>query len=70
MMWGRVGYYGPRGGRRRLSWGETAALASNDGFRSTGELFYFFETNHGLPFEGLLIRWGDITPAADGWEGS
>ena len=26
-------------------------------FRSAGEMLEFFECVHGLPFEGLLIRW-------------
>lgn len=32
-------------------------LARDDGFESVAAMFDFFEKTHGLPFEGLLIRW-------------
>lgn len=32
-------------------------LARMDGFSDSGEMRRFFERVHGLPFEGLLIRW-------------
>ena len=28
-----------------------------DGFDRPGDFFEFFETTHGLPFEGVLIEW-------------
>ena len=33
-------------------------LARADGFASAEEMVKWFEKTHGLPFEGLLIRWG------------
>ena len=41
------------------------SLAKADGFAGTREMLDWFEKTHGLPFEGLLIRWGDITPPDD-----
>ena len=32
-------------------------LARLDGFKSAAAMFDWFEKTHGLPFEGLLIRW-------------
>ena len=32
-------------------------LAELDGFKDPTEMFDWFEKTHGLPFEGLLIRW-------------
>ena len=32
-------------------------FARRDGFRSWSEMYAWFEATHGLPFEGLLIRW-------------
>ena len=32
-------------------------FAKNDGFNSWREMWEWFEKTHGLPFEGLLIRW-------------
>lgn len=34
-----------------------ARLAKADGFSSPEEMVCWFEAAHGLPFEGLLIRW-------------
>ncbi|MGE4293315.1 MAG: hypothetical protein AB7E32_14035 [Desulfovibrio sp.] len=31
--------------------------AEADGFRTAHEMLEFFERTHGLPFEGVLIRW-------------
>ncbi len=33
------------------------AMAVGDGFADFGEMLAWFEKTHGLPFEGLLIRW-------------
>lgn len=33
------------------------AFAEEDGFGSMAEMAAWFEKTHGLPFEGLLIRW-------------
>ena len=32
-------------------------IARADGFDKWGELADWFEKTHGLPFQGLLIRW-------------
>lgn len=42
-------------------------LARNDGFESFDEMLDWFRKTHGLPFDGLLIRWGKVSePAAEG----
>lgn len=33
------------------------ALAIADGFETVEEFIEFFKSNHGLPFEGVLIKW-------------
>ena len=33
------------------------SLAEADGFDSVEEMIYWFEQTHGLPFEGVLIKW-------------
>lgn len=38
-----------------------SAFARADGFPSLDELIAFFESTHGLPFEGFLVKW----PAPD-----
>lgn len=35
-------------------------FARADGFVGMDEMIAWFEKTHGLPFEGLLIRWGDV----------
>ena len=40
-------------------------IARADGFNGLGEMRRWFEKTHGLPFEGLLIKWGDIDAARD-----
>jgi hypothetical protein len=37
---------------------ELEALAQDDGFESIGDFVGFFRDHYGLPFEGVLIRWG------------
>lgn len=37
-------------------------LATRDGFKHVTAMFDWFDNAHGLPFEGLLIRWGDLAP--------
>lgn len=32
-------------------------LAARDGFATFAEMISWFETTHGLPFEGYVIRW-------------
>jgi hypothetical protein len=32
-------------------------IAKRDGFSSTVEMAEWFDRTHGLPFEGLVIRW-------------
>lgn len=39
---------------------ERRQIAQADGFESADEMVAWFEKAYGLPFEGLLIRWGDI----------
>ena len=34
-----------------------AAIAKADGFANAEEMVDWFEKQHGLPFEGWLIRW-------------
>ena len=36
---------------------DAEALAVADGFRSLGEFLQFFRKTHGLPFQGVLIKW-------------
>ena len=36
---------------------EVHELAVKDGFNSTEDFFQFFDKTHGMPFEGVLIRW-------------
>ena len=33
--------------------------ATNDGFDSFTHMLDWFEKTHGLPFEGLIIKWGE-----------
>lgn len=40
---------------RRRAWEQNMAIA--DGFANVGELLDLIEKMHGLPFDGLLIRW-------------
>lgn len=35
-------------------------FAIADGFDSWNDLIEFFEKTHGLPFEGVLIKWGEL----------
>lgn len=60
--WLKIDVYleGPRGGRRKLTSREVVALSIRDGFTGPALFGFFFELNHGLPFHGLLIEWGDI----------
>ena len=36
---------------------EVRELAVKDGFNSPEDFFQFFDKTHGMPFEGVLIRW-------------
>jgi len=53
---------------------EAEAQAKLDGFSSFDRMHEWFKGTHGLPFEGLLIRWGDIelspNPAEGGGKGT
>jgi len=40
-------------------------FAVADGFDSWNDLVKFFETTHGLPFEGVLIKWGELRLALE-----
>lgn len=37
-------------------------VARRDGFANWREMRAFFEVNGGLPFEGVLVVWKDLTP--------
>ncbi len=39
---------------------EAHDLAIRDGFSDLDEMLSFFDKTHGLPFKGLLIRWGEL----------
>ena len=38
-------------------------VATQDGFESLADMVDWFEKVHGLPFEGVLIRWGKLREA-------
>lgn len=40
-----------------LSGVQVRILALADGFKNAAEFLRFFRENHGLPFDGLLIKW-------------
>jgi len=42
-----------------LSCEEAWAFAKADGFSSPAAMFEWFENNHGLPFEGIVIHWAN-----------
>lgn len=48
--------------RRRLDFEEAHALALADGFDSLMALRLWFESVHGLPFDGIVIRWIKESP--------
>lgn len=41
--------------------GRFTRLAKADGFSDIDEMVSWFEKTHGLPFEGLLIKWGPLS---------
>ncbi len=43
--------------------GRLAEMARADGFASWPEMVEFFQRTHGLPFSGVLVRWGQLNPA-------
>ena len=45
---------------QRLTIAEGDQLAKADGFAGVPELLKWFEDTHGLPFVGLLIKWGEV----------
>lgn len=45
---------------RRLSPAEEYRFALADGFNSAADLILWFQATHGLPFEGVLIRWVNL----------
>jgi len=47
-------------GNDQLSLQERLRLAQADGFDTAAEFVGFFEENYGLPFHGVLIKWGDV----------
>ena len=44
-------------GNKSLTPEELNAFAAADGFKNGLELFSWFEATHGLPFEGVVIKW-------------
>lgn len=44
-------------GDRLLSAQDNNFLAAADGFADSAEMFDWFETVHGLPFDGFLYKW-------------
>lgn len=44
-------------GNRELGSYEAEEMAKADGFKNWAAMEYWFQKTHGLPFEGLLIRW-------------
>lgn len=40
-----------------IFWGEVSEIATADGFENSTDFFNFFDDVHGMPFEGVLIRW-------------
>jgi len=46
-------------GGRGLRHYELDAFAQADGFRSYEDMYEWFRETHGLPFEGVLIKWGE-----------
>ncbi|HPA21226.1 MAG TPA: hypothetical protein PLU30_26015 [Verrucomicrobiae bacterium] len=45
--------------------GRLTEMARADGFVSWSEMVEFFQQTHGLPFSGVLVRWGKLEPAGD-----
>lgn len=57
-----IGLYTLYGGQiyvsgKLLSLRQSDLLAIEDGFSDTHEMFAWFKDQHGLPFEGWLIKW-------------
>ena len=44
-------------------------IAKRDGFKDAVPMLEWFDNAHGLPFEGVLIRWGDIEKPEDSASG-
>jgi len=44
-------------GSGEIDLAEENAIIAADGFKTRHEFFGFFETVHGLPFNGFLIKW-------------
>ncbi len=40
--------------------GQAEEMAKADGFSDWNEMVDWFDKTHGLPFEGLLIKWGEL----------
>lgn len=47
-----------------LTLNEMDELAKKDGFTCYGNLLNFFSYLHGLPFEGVIIHWDNLTQEA------
>lgn len=40
---------------------DSEKLARADGFQTMRDMFCFFDKQYGLPFSGVLIKWGDVS---------
>lgn len=56
-------------GDRFLTIREADSVARADGFPGVCEMLEWFEREHGLPFEGILIRW-ELSANAEGRDGA
>jgi len=43
---------------RRLTLADVETIARDDGFTSIADFVEWFDKRYGLPFKGVLIRWG------------
>ncbi len=50
--------------RREVRWYGRQRIARNDGFGGVTEMLEWFRNTHGLPFEGVLVKWKDLVPTA------
>jgi len=56
----RIQVLGPRGGWNQLTFEAAKRVAIADGFSGLWQMAEFFKKEHGLPFKGILIKWGDL----------
>jgi len=56
-------YYSLMLGKNKIVFTSFPELAQADGFDSQSDFIDFFKKHHGLPFNGLLIKWGELIDA-------